>query len=57
MAGVKSAKKGRQPTPSLTNRRCVKCENRIMSNEIATILLIDMAERTRTMAFYHRGCR
>jgi hypothetical protein len=59
MAGVKTAKKGKgkQPTASLTNRRCVKCENKIMSNEVATILLIDMAARTRRMAFYHRGCR
>jgi hypothetical protein len=58
MAGQKtSKKKGPSPKPSLTNRRCVKCDQRILSPEIATVLMIDMAARSRRMAFYHKACR
>lgn len=58
MAGQKtSKKKGPSPKPGLTNRRCVKCSQRIQSDQIATVLMIDMAARSRRMAFYHRECR
>lgn len=59
MAGVKTAKKGKgkSPAPSLTERRCVDCGQRIMSNEISPLLVIDMAAKTRRMIFSHKkGC-
>jgi len=59
MAGVKTAKKGkgRVPPPSLTDRRCTECGERIMSNEIAPLLIIDMEAKNRRMVFSHRkGC-
>ena len=59
MAGVKTAKKGKgkAPAPSLTQRLCTKCEQRIMSNEIAPLLIIDMEAKTRRMVFSHKkGC-
>jgi hypothetical protein len=59
MAGVKTAKKGKgkAPVPSLTERRCTQCSQRIMSNEIAPLLIINMEEKTRRMVFSHKkGC-
>lgn len=59
MAGVKTAKKGKgkAPAPSLTERRCSQCSQRIMSNEIAPLLIIDMDQKTRRMVFSHKkGC-
>ncbi len=59
MAGVKTGKKGKAAAhpPTLTDRRCVACDQRIMSNEIAALIVISYAPKRRRMAHYHKACR
>ena len=55
MAGKKTSKKtGPRPKLSLTDRVCRGCARRIMSNEIESVLCIDIGVGRRWFEYQHR---
>jgi hypothetical protein len=56
MAG-KTAVKKEKAKPQLTKRACAKCGERMMSDKIQTVLVVDLAGgRSRNYLHRHKGC-
>lgn len=58
--GKTAVSKGKQPVV-LTQRSCVKCEARILSNELVTVLTLEPkpagSGMSRRFVYWHKGCR